>query len=73
MSPEDSPYTIGFRTPNALYPAEGVHRRRSLRNSIARNTQVRIRAVLHTDANLVLDFRVEDWAEPGDITVPPFS
>lgn len=31
------------------------------RNSIARNTQVRIRAVLHTDANLVLDFRVEDW------------
>lgn len=70
---EDSPYTIGFRTPNALYPLKAFIGGGASRNSIARNTQVRIRAVLHTDANLVLDFRVEDWAEPGDITVPPFS
>ena len=52
---------------------QSIHTNQKLHINSAAGYWSTFRAVLHTDANLVLDFRVEDWAEPGDITVPPFS
>lgn len=41
-------------------------------NSIARNTQVNIRATLSVDARLILKYEVVDWGKK-EITVPPFN
>ena len=68
----DSPYTIGFATlaketyPQKAFIAEGAL------NSIARNTQVNIRATLSVDARLILKYEVVDWGKK-EITVPPFN
>lgn len=67
-----SPYTIGFRTPNATYDALPFTNTSNPFNSIARNTQVTIRALLHTDSNFTLNFEVESWATET-IEVPSFD
>lgn len=68
----DSPYTIGFRTPNATYDPLPFITASNPFNSIARNTQVTIRALLHTDSNFKLNFEVEPWATET-IEVPSFD
>lgn len=68
----DSPYTIGFRTPNAVYPPLPFISGTNPYNYIARNTQVTIRALLHTDSNFELDFAAEDWGT-ATIDVPSFD
>lgn len=67
-----SPYTIGFRTPNATYDPLPFITASNPFNSIARNTQVTIRALLHTDSNFTLNFEVEPWATEI-IDVPSFD
>ena len=67
-----SPYTIGFRTPNATYEPLPFITESNPFNSIARNTQVTIRALLHTDSNFTLNFEVEPWATET-IKVPSFD
>ena len=68
----DSPYTIGFRTSNATYDLLPFITASNPFNSIARNTQVTIRALLHTDSNFTLNFEVEPWATET-IEVPSFD
>lgn len=68
----DSPYTIGFATlAKGTYPQKAFITEGAL-NSIARNTQVNIRATLSVDARLILKYEVVDWGKK-EITVPPFN
>ena len=68
----DSPYTIGFRTPNATYARNQFFTGSNPLSYIARNTEVTIRALLHTDSNFTLDFAVEGWGT-ATIDVPSFD
>lgn len=68
----DSPYTIGFATlAKGTYPQKAFIAEGALK-SIARNTQVNIRATLSVDARLILKYEVVDWGKK-EITVPPFN
>lgn len=68
----NSPYTIGFTTQaRGTYPPKAFVDRGAL-NSIARNTQVNIRATLSVDASLTLSYEVVEWGKQP-ITVPPFK
>ena len=69
-----SPYTIGFSTARrGEYPAKPfISGEGGALNSIARNTQVNIRATLSVDASLTLSYEVMEWGEQP-ITVPPFN
>ena len=68
----DSPYTIGCATlAKGTYPQKAFITEGAL-NSIARNTQVNIRATLSVDARLILKYEVVDWGMK-EITVPPFN
>ena len=68
----DSPYTIGFATlAKGTYPQKAFITEGAL-YSIARNTQVNIRATLSVDARLILKYEVVDWGKK-EITVPPFN
>ena len=68
----EKPYTIGFATlAKGTYPQKAFITEGAL-NSIARNTQVNIRATLSVDARLILKYEVVDWGKK-EITVPPFN
>lgn len=69
---DSTPYTIGFRTPNATYNEIGFLTNKEESNSIARNKQIILRALLHTESNFSLNFTVEDWDEKA-IKVPSFD
>lgn len=70
---EANPYTIGFHTQaNITYDKQPFMNNGIPLNGIARNTQVNIYATLSSQANIKVEFEVQEW-KPETIDVPPFN
>ena len=68
-----NPYTIGFHTQAGFsYDKKPFLRNGLPLNGIARNTQVNIYATLSSQANIKVEFEVQEW-KPETIDVPPFN
>ncbi len=68
-----NPYTIGFHTQAGFSYDKRPFRRNGLPlNGIARNTQVNIYATLSSEANIKVEFEVQEW-KTKTINVPPFN
>lgn len=68
-----NPYTIGFHTQAGFTYNKLPFLRNGLPlNGIARNTQVNIYATLSSQANITVEFEVQEW-KTETINVPPFN
>lgn len=68
-----NPYTIGFHTQASFTYNKLPFLRNGLPlNGIARNTQVNIYATLSSQANITVEFEVQEW-KTATIEVPPFN
>lgn len=68
-----NPYTIGFHTQAGFsYDKRPFLRNGLPLNGIARNTQVNIYATLSSQANITVEFEVQEW-KTETIEVPPFN
>lgn len=68
-----NPYTIGFHTQAGFTYSKLPFLRNGLPlNGIARNTQVNIYATLSSEANITVEFEVQEW-KTETINVPPFN
>ena len=68
-----NPYTIGFHTQAGITYDKLPFLRNGLPlNGIARNTQVNIYATLSSQANITVEFEVQEW-KTETIEVPPFN
>lgn len=68
-----NPYTIGFHTQAGFsYDKRSFLRNGLPLNGIARNTQVNIYATLSSQANINVEFEVQEW-KTKTIDVPPFN
>lgn len=68
-----NPYTIGFHTQAGFTYNKLPFQRNGLPlNGIARNTQVNIYATLSSQANITVEFEVQEW-KTATIEVPPFN
>lgn len=68
-----NPYTIGFHTQAGFdYNKKPFLRNGLPLNGIARNTQVNIYATLSSQANITVEFEVQEW-KIETIEVPPFN
>lgn len=68
-----NPYTIGFHTQAGFTYNKLPFQRNGLPlNGIARNTQVNIYATLSSQANITVEFEVQEW-KTETINVPPFN
>lgn len=68
-----SPYTIGFKTENGLYPMMAfLNSAGKPYNSIPRNKQININVTLSGATHVNIDFEVVEWTNE-EITVPDFE
>lgn len=67
-----SPYTIGFTTSKETYDMQHFLEGKNPLSWISRNTQVNIIATLGANANITIDYYVDEW-DKKEITVPPFN